>query len=161
MVAGRETTPAGGGGMHNELDSMGPIDYMVVEFSAGGPTGEALPLLVELVDRGLIRILDLAFVTKEQDGSVRGLAIADLDADGKQDLAVFEGASSGLLGQDDIDDSGAALEPGRIGAVLVYENVWAAPFATAMRHAGAQLVASGRIPVQGILAALDAAEARR
>jgi len=161
MVVGRETTPAGGAGMNNELDSMGPIDYLVVEFPAGGPTGEAFPLLVDLVDRGLIRILDLAFVAKEQDGSVRGLSIADLDKDAKQNLAVFEGASSGLLGQDDFEESGAALEPGRSGAILVYENVWAAPFATAMRHAGTQLVSTGRIPVQGILAALDAAEAGR
>ena len=105
--------------MNNQLDTMGPIDYLVVEFPVGGPTGEAFPLLVDLVDRGLIRILDLAFVTKEQDGSVRGLSIADLYEVAKQDLAAFEGASSRLLGQDDFVESGAALEPGRSGAILV------------------------------------------
>jgi hypothetical protein len=121
-------------------------------------TGEGLPLLVDLVDRGIIRLLDLTFVKKEVDGFVRGVTIADLDEDGKLDLAVFEGASSGLLGQDDIDEASGALEPGSSAALLIYENTWAAPLATALRRGGAQLVAGGRIPVQAILAALDAAE---
>jgi hypothetical protein len=121
-------------------------------------TGEGLPLLVDLVDRGIIRLLDLTFVKKELDGSVRGVTIADLDEDGKLDLAVFEGASSGLLGQDDIEEASGALEPGSSAALLIYENTWAAPLATALRRGGAQLVAGGRIPVQAILAALDAAE---
>ncbi|KJY24574.1 DUF6325 family protein, partial [Streptomyces katrae] len=81
---------------------MGPIDYLVVEFPGNRMTGEGFPLLVDLVDRGLIRILDLVFIRKDQDGSVAALEIADLDADGELDLAVFEGASSGLLGQDDL-----------------------------------------------------------
>lgn len=142
----------------NDLEEMGPVDYLVIEFPGSRMTGEGLPLLVDLVDRGIIRLLDLSFVKKELDGSVRGVTIADLDEDGKLDLAVFEGASSGLLGQDDIDEASGALEPGSSAALLIYENTWAAPLATALRRGGAQLVAGGRIPVQAILAALDAAE---
>jgi Family of unknown function (DUF6325) len=145
--------------MTEDLDQMGPIDYLVVEFPGSRMTGEGLPLLVDLVDRGIIRILDLVFVKKELDGSTRGVAIADLDQDGKLDLAVFEGASSGLLGQDDIEEAGGVLEPGSSAGILVYENVWAAPLARALRRGGGQLVAYGRIPVQALLAALDAAEA--
>ncbi|MFE9996748.1 DUF6325 family protein [Streptomyces avermitilis] len=147
--------------MSDESVEMGPIDYLVVEFPGNRMTGEGFPLLVDLVDRGIIRILDLMFVGKEKDGSVVGLEIADLTGDGALDLAVFEGASSGLLGQDDIEEAGAALEPGNSAGILVYENLWAAPFATALRRGGAQLVASGRIPVPAILAALDATDADR
>jgi hypothetical protein len=142
----------------DELDEMGPIDYLVVEFPGSRMTGEGLPLLVDLVDRGIIRVLDLVFVKKELDGSVKGLALADLDSDGQLDLAVFEGASSGLLGREDLDDAGSVLEPGSSAGLLVYENRWAAPFAKALRKGGGQLVASGRIPVQAVLAALDATE---
>ena len=146
--------------MADDLEQMGPIDYLVVEFPGSRMTGEGLPLLVDLVDRGIIRILDLMFVKKELDGSMKGMAITDLDHDGTLDLAVFEGASSGLLDEDDIADAGGVLDPGSSAGILVYENVWAAPFATALRRSGAQLVASGRIPVQALLAAIDAAEAR-
>ena len=142
----------------DDLEDMGPIDYLVVEFPGSRMTGEGLPLLVDLVDRGIIRILDLVFVKKELDGSVRGMAIADFDKDGQLDLAVFEGASSGLLAQDDLDEAGGVLEPGSSAGLLVYENRWAAPFASALRRGGAQVVASGRIPVQDVLAALDATE---
>ena len=145
--------------MSTVLDETGPIDYMVVEFPGSRMTGEGLPLLVDLVDRGIIRILDLVFVKRELDGSVTAVEITDFDQDGQLDLAVFQGASSGLLGQDDVEEAAAAIEPGSSAGVLVYENVWAAPFAAALRRGGAQLVASGRIPVQAILAALDAAEA--
>jgi Family of unknown function (DUF6325) len=145
------------GGM--DIDEMGPVDYLVVEFPGNKMTGEGLPLLVDLVDRGIIRIIDLVFVQKKLDGSVAGIALADLDKDGKLDLAVFEGASSGLLGPDDLEEAGTALQPGSSAALLVYENLWAAPLAVALRRGGAQLVASGRIPVQALLAALDAAEA--
>jgi hypothetical protein len=110
------------------------------------------------VDRGIIRILDFVFVKKELDGSVRGVAIADLDKDGQLDLAVFEGASSGLLAQEDLVEAGGVLEPGSSAGLLVYENRWAAPFASALRRGGGQVVASGRIPVQDVLAALDATE---
>jgi hypothetical protein len=145
--------------MTDELDTMGPIDYLVVEFPGNRMTGEGLPLLVDLVDRGIIRILDLLFIRKELDGSVSGLTIADLDSDGKLDLMVFEGASSGLLGKDDVEDAASVIEPGSSAGILVYENVWAAPFAVAVRRGGGQLVASGRIPVQALLAQLDAAAA--
>jgi len=145
----------------DEFIEMGPIDYVVVEFPGNRMTGEGFPLLVDLVDRGLIRILDLMFVRKELDGSVVGLEIADLTGDGALDLAVFEGASSGLLGQDDIEEAAAALEPGNAAGILIYENLWAAPFATALRRGGAQLVASGRIPVPDVVAALDATESGR
>jgi hypothetical protein len=143
---------------HGDLEDMGPIDYLVVEFPGSRMTGDGLPLLVDLVDRGIIRILDLVFVKKELDGSVRGLALADLDKDGKLDLAVFEGASSGLLDHEDLDQAGGVLQPGSSAGLLVYENRWAAPFAKALRRGGGQLVASGRIPVQAVLAALDATE---
>ncbi len=143
----------------DELDHMGPVDYLVVEWPGQQPTGEAAPLLVDLVDRGLIRILDLAFIAKGEDGSVAGVEISDL-GEQVEEMKVFEGASSGLLSDDDISEAGEALEAGTSAALLVYENRWAAPFAAAVRRSGGQLVASGRIPVQAILAALDAAEAK-
>lgn len=136
---------------------MGPIDYLLVEWPGRQPNGEVAPHLVDLVDRGLIRILDLAFVTKDEDGSVAGLELADL-GDGAAELEVFEGASSGLLTDDDLTEAAAALEPGTAAALLVFENTWAAPFVAAVRRSGGQLVASGRIPVDDVLAALDAAE---
>ena len=145
--------------MGDDFDEMGPIDYLVVEFPGNRMTGKALPLLVDLVDRGLIRILDLVFVRKELDGSVSGLAVTDLDGDGELDPAVFQGASSGLLAPDDVAEAAAVLEPGSSAGILVYENVWAAPFAAELRRSGGQLVASGRIPVQALLAALEAADA--
>jgi hypothetical protein len=134
---------------------VGPIDYLVVEFPGNKMTGEGLPLLVDLADRGIIRILDLVFIRKETDGSVVGLSLTDLGEDG-MDLTVFEGASSGLLGDDDVAEAAKAVTPGSSAGVLVYENTWAAPFAAALRRGGAQLVASGRIPINAILAALDA-----
>jgi hypothetical protein len=141
-----------------DLDQSGPIDYIVVEFPGSRMNGEAFPILVDLADRGIIRILDLAFISKREDGSIVGLSLADIDGDGDLDLTVFEGASSGLLDSGDLDDAGSVLEPGSSAGVLVYENTWAAPFATAVRRGGGQLVASGRIPVQAVLAALDAVE---
>jgi len=145
--------------MTDDLDEMGPIDYIVVEFPGSKMNGEAFPHLIDLVDRGIVRILDLVFVTKELDGSVKGIAIADFDDDGELDLAVFEGASSGLISDDDIQEAGGILEPGSSAGILVYENVWAGPFAAAVRRGGGQLVASGRIPIQAMLAALEAADA--
>jgi uncharacterized membrane protein len=145
--------------MTDDLDEMGPIDYIVVEFPGSKMNGEAFPHLVDLVDRGIVRILDLVFVSKDLDGSVKGIAIADFDDDGELDLAVFEGASSGLISDDDIQEAGGILEPGSSAGILVYENVWAGPFAAAVRRGGGQLVASGRIPIQAMLAALEAADA--
>ncbi len=144
--------------MTDDVAEMGPIDYLVVEFPGSRMTGEGFPLLVDLVDRGLIKILDLVFVKKEEDGAVVAMQIADLDGDGQLDLAVFEGASSGLIGEDDLAEAGGVLEPGSSAGILVYENVWAGPFAAALRRGGGQLVASGRIPVQALLAAVDAAD---
>jgi hypothetical protein len=137
---------------------MGPVDYLVIEWPGRQPSGEAMPYLIDLVDRGLIRILDLAFITKAEDGSVTRAEIADL-GEQEQELAVFVGVESGLLSDEDADEAAAALEPGTSAALLVYENRWAAPFATAVRRGGGQLVASGRIPVQALISALDAAEA--
>jgi hypothetical protein len=142
----------------SDLNEMGPIDYILVEWPGRQPNGEVAPHLVELVERGLIRILDLAFIAKGEDGSIAGLEIADVGGD-VAELAIFEGAASGLLSDDDISEAGGALEPGTSAALLVFENTWAAPFAGAVRASGGQLVASGRIPVQAVLAALDAAEA--
>lgn len=145
--------------MSTDLYETGPIDYLVVEFPGSRMTGEGLPLLVDLVNSGTIRLLDLVFVQRKLDGSITAVEIADFDNDGELDLAVFEGASSGLLGQDDVDEAGSAIEPGSSAGIIVYENAWAAPFATALRRGGAQVVASGRIPVEAVIEAIDAAEA--
>jgi hypothetical protein len=141
-----------------DVNEMGPIDYLLVEWPGRQPTGEVAPHLFALVDRGLIRILDLVFLSKADDGSVARLEIADL-GDEVAAFADFEGASSGVLSEDDTAEAGNALEAGTSAALLVYENRWAAPFASAVRRSGGQLVATGRIPIQGMLAALDAADA--
>lgn len=141
--------------MSEEIDEMGPVDYLVLEWTDTQPTGEAIPYLVDLVDSGLIRILDLAFITKDADGTVAEIDFTDL---GDGDFAIFEGVSTGLLGEDDHAEAAAALEHGASAAILVYENRWAAPFASALRRSGGQLVASGRIPVQALLETLDATE---
>jgi len=142
-----------------QLEEMGPIDYIVLEWDGDQPvTGEVMALLLDLVDRGVIRILDIAFLVKAEDGSVAALDFAEL-AQKSEGLAAFEGASSGLLGLDDLEEAATALEPGTVAGVLVWENRWAAPVAAALRRSGGQLVASGRIPVQAILASLDASEA--
>lgn len=139
-----------------DIDHLGPIDYLVVEFPADRqPDGSAMPLLLDLVDQGIIRVLDLGFIRREEDGTVVGVDIADLGLTGDLDITLFASAASGLLGDDDLTEAGAALEPGCSAAVLVYENTWAAPFARALRLSGAQLVANGRIPTQALLAALD------
>ncbi|HEX6419818.1 MAG TPA: DUF6325 family protein [Acidimicrobiales bacterium] len=143
-----------------DLDELGPIDYAVIEFPADRrPDGSALPLLRDLVDRGVIRVLDLAFVRKDADGAVAGVDVADVGLTGDLDVTLFAHASSGLVDSDDLEEAAAVLEPGCAAAVLVYENTWAAPFARALRRNGAQLVAGGRIPVQAILAKLDALDA--
>jgi hypothetical protein len=143
-----------------DLDELGPIDFVVVEFPADRrPDGSALPLLRDLVDRGVVRVLDLAFVRKDADGAVAGIDVADVGLTGDLDVSLFAEASSGLLDGGDLAEAGAVLEPGCSAAVLVYENTWAAPFARALRRNGAQLVAGGRIPVQAILAKLDALDA--
>ena len=141
--------------MADEIE-FGPIGYLIVEWPPGTqPTGEGLGILTDLTERGLIRVLDLAFVQKGDDGKVSGLALMDLDSDGELDLVQFEGASSGLLSQGDYDEAGEALEAGASAAILLYENRWARPFANALRSSGAQLVASGFIPLADLV---DAAE---
>jgi dihydroorotase-like cyclic amidohydrolase len=132
---------------------MGPVDYIVLEWPRQQPTGEAIPLILDLVDKGIIRILDIAALAKDSDGTVATLELGEL-AGGEG----FEGASSGLIGDDDLEEAAAVLEPGTMAAVLIWENLWAAPVATALRRSGGQLVASGRIPIQAILATLDALE---
>jgi hypothetical protein len=138
----------------DDFDVMGPIDYIVVEFPHRQKPGEGLPIFVDLVENGTIRVLDLAFVRKEDDGNVRRLALTDLGPE----LAVFEGASAGYIEEDDVKSVGDMIEADSTAAVLIYENRWAAPLARAMRRGGGQLAASGRLSVQGILAALDETE---
>ena len=136
-----------------QLQEMGQIDYVVLEWPGRQPQGEAAPLIMDLHDRGIIRILDIALMVKGEDGSIATASMDDAA------FSEFEGASTGLLGDDDLAEAAAVLEPGTSAAVLVWENRWAAPVATALRRSGGQLVASGRIPVQAILAALDSVEA--
>jgi len=141
-----------------QSNEIGPIDYLLVEWPGKQPNGEVAPHLVDLVDRGLIRILDLVFVAKDEDGNVAAIELADLGGE-VAELAIFEGASSGLLDDEDVAEAGGVLQPGTSAALLVFENSWAAPFVAAVRNSGGELVASGRIPAEDILAALDAAEA--
>ena len=131
---------------------LGPIDYLVIEMPEANADGSALAELVSLTDRGLIRILDLAFLRKDADGTLEVLDLSVLGAS----YAVFEGASSGMLGDDDFDEVAPALAPGVIAAVLLYENTWAAPLATALRRNGAELIAGGRVPINALLAAIEA-----
>jgi hypothetical protein len=142
--------------MAEQNDVMGPVGYLIVEFPESKMTGEGLHILVDLVERGLIRVIDLMFVMKDMDGTVRGLNLGDLDHDGETDLAVFEGAASGVLSDEDIAEGGGVLEPGASGAVLIYENRWAAPLTAAIRRGGGQLVAAGFIPQDDLVASLDA-----
>lgn len=141
--------------MSHEVPDVGPIDYLVVEFPGSRMTGEGLPLLVDLVDRGVIQILDLVFVRKELDGSVVVCEVADLDGDGELDLVVFDGVSSGMLGADDLDAAAGMLSPGDSAGVLIYENTWAAPFVGALRRSGAELISAGRIPAAVLLESLE------
>ena len=143
--------------MAEDIQEMGPIDYVVLEWPNGQPTGEAAPLIIDAHAKGIIRILDVAFLAKDETGAVASVEVGTLNGDGG--LSDFEGASTGLIGQDELDDAAAVLEPGTLAAVLVWENRWAAPIASAIRRSGGQLVAAGHIPVQAILAQLDALEA--
>lgn len=140
--------------MTDVIDEIGPIDYLVVEYSRE-PDGSALPALIDLVERGIIRVLDVAFVKRGQDESYAVATLDDLVASGVEGFDVFDGAATGMLEDSDLEQVAAVLNPGTFGAILVYENSWAAPFAVALRRAGAQLVAGGHIPVQSIVAALE------
>ncbi len=144
--------------MASETEAMGPISYLVVEFPGNKMTGEGFPLLVDLVDRGIIRILDLVFVTRDTDGSVRAIDLRDIDHDGQVDLTVFEGASSGLLDESDLADAAPVIEPGSSAGILIFENRWATQFTQALRRGGAQLVAAGYITQDDVAASLDATD---
>ena len=144
--------------MTDDVETMGPISYLIVEFPGNKMTGAGFAALVDLVDRGLIRILDLEFVTCRADGSVGAVQLRDLDTDGQFDLTVFEGVSSGLLDQSDYDDAAKALDPGSSAGILIFENRWAATFVAALRQGGAELVAAGYIPLADVAASLDATE---
>jgi hypothetical protein len=142
-----------------EIQELGPIDIVVIGYGADAPmTGEAAPLLLDLVQRGIIRVLDCLFVAKEADGTFAGFEAQGLTADRVGDFAIFEGASSGLLGDEDVAAAAEGMEPGEAAVILIYENTWAAPFASAVRRNGGRLLAADRIPVQEFIAALDAAE---
>lgn len=141
-----------------DIDELGPIDYVLIEWADREPTGEALPVLIDLVERGIVRVLDIALFAKGEDGDVVAIDLGEAPERASA-LADFQGASSGVLSDDDIADAAAAVSPGALAALLVYENSWAGPFAGAVRRSGGQLVADGRIHVQAFLAALEAAEA--
>ena len=153
MSAGTEAAPSA------DIE-LGPVDIIVIGFPADAPmTGEAVPLLVDLVERGIIRVFDVLFVTKEADGTFAGFDATELTDKGVGDFQVFEGASSGLLGDDDLAAAADAIEPGTSAVLIVYENRWAGPFAAAVRRNGGTVLANTRIGVEDLVAALDAAEA--
>jgi hypothetical protein len=143
-----------------DIEDLGPIDIVVIGYPAGAPmTGEAATIMVDLVDRGIIRVLDATIVIAEGDGKFSGISIEDMDDERIGEFAVFQGATSGLVGDDDLGQVASAMEPGEAAVVIVYENRWAAPFAAAVRRNGGRLIASERVTVQDLVDALDALEA--
>jgi hypothetical protein len=147
--------------MSINVDELGPIDWIVVEFPEPKLTGEVAPILKDLVDRDLIRVLDLMFLTKDEEGGFEVFEATDMDDSDIGELRAYETELAMLLSEQDVIDLVETIEPGSFAAVLVWENLWAAPFGSAVRRAGGQLAASGRIPVQAMIAAAeaDAAEA--
>jgi hypothetical protein len=141
-----------------EVDELGPVDWIVVEFPGSKFNGQIAPALLDLVERDLIRVLDLLVLKKDDGGSLEAFELSDLDQGEVGDLRTYEAELAMLLSEEDVTSLGAAIEPGSSAAVLVWENTWAAPFASAVRRAGGQLVASGRIPTQALLAAIEADE---
>ena len=141
------------------LDELGPVDYLIVEFPAGAQnfTGEGAIELVRLHDAGIIRVMDILILQKGEDGTVMAQELGDVNQ--LDDLSRLETQLVQTLSEADVEHLAAAMEPGSVAGVLVYENLWAAPFASAMRHAGGQLIANGRIPVQALIAAIAADEA--
>ena len=141
------------------LDELGPIDYVVVEFPAGAAnfTGEMASELVKLVDAGTIRVVDILILTKNDDGTVDAMELSDIEELGE--LQALEADLAELLAADDVVNLAAAMDPGSTAGVLIYENLWAAPFASAARRSGGQLIANGRIPIQAIIASIEADEA--
>ncbi|QQZ14613.1 MULTISPECIES: DUF6325 family protein [Rhodococcus] len=144
--------------MTEEIDELGPVDWIVVEFPGSKFNGEIAPALGDLVERGIVRVLDLLLLKKDMDGSLEAYELSDLDDSEIGELRSYETELAMLLSEDDVDAVAAAIDPGSTAAVLVWENTWAAPFASATRRAGGQLVASGRIPVQALLAAIESDE---
>ena len=140
------------------LDELGPVDWIVVEFPGSRFKGEIAPALTELEERGIVRVLDLLVIRKDVDGRLDFFEVADLDESEVGGLRAFETAVATLLSEEDVEAVAEAVEPGSTAALLVWENSWAAPFASAVRRAGGQLAASGRIPVQALLAAIEADE---
>ena len=145
--------------MEAHSDELGPIDIVVIGYPADAPmTGEAVPILLDLIERRIIRVLDVMFVMQGEDGTFAGFEAVGLDEKGVGDLAIFEGASSGLLGDDDVATAAETLEPGSAAVMIVYENRWAGPFVAAVRRNGGVLLDNQRIPAADLLAALDAVE---
>ena len=142
-----------------DLDSLGPVDYIVVEFPAGASnfTGEMTEELVRLVNAGTIRLIDVLILVKDEDGSVEAMELSDLDDLGE--LQALEAKLAELLAEEDVVHLAAAMEPGSTAGVLIWENLWAAPFASAARRSGGQLIANGRIPIQAIIASIEADDA--
>jgi hypothetical protein len=138
------------------LDELGPVDWIVVEFPGSRFRGEIAPILDDLTERGTIRVLDLLLIRKAEDGALDFFELSDLDEDEMGSLRAYETELATLLSEDDVIAAAAAVEPGSTAALLVWENRWAAPFGSAVRRAGGQLVANGRIPVQALLAAAEA-----
>jgi hypothetical protein len=138
---------------------VGPIDYLAVEFPGAKLNGDGLRALVDLVDRGIIRILDLRVAVVDANGDITAMEITDLDGDGTLDLSVFVGARSGLLDDDDLQQSASLVQPGNAVGLLLYENTWAGPFVAALRRADADVIASGRIPAADVISMLDELEA--
>jgi hypothetical protein len=138
-----------------DLDELGPVDWIVVEFPGSKFNGEIAPALTDLVERDLVRVLDLLVLKKDLDGSVEAFELSDLDAGEVGALHSLDEGIAELLSDSDVEAVAAALEPGSSAALLVWENTWAAPFGAAVRHSGGQLVAGGRVPTQAILAALE------
>ena len=138
------------------IEELGPVDYVVVEFPPGAShfTGEMAEQLRALVDAGTIRVLDVLILAKDADGTVEALEIDDLDS--LDDLRAIEAGLATILAEEDVEHLAAAMEPGTVAGVLVWENRWAAPFAAAARRSGGQLIANGRIPIQAIIASLEA-----
>ncbi len=137
-------------------DDLVPVDYIILEFDRLEPTGEGLQIIIDLVDRGIIRVLDLAIVKINDDGTVVGLTAEDMSSDGIASMELFIGASSGLLGQSDFDEVASVLSPGATGVAIVYANTWAGPFVRNVLDRGGRLVSSGRVSVQDLLDAVGA-----
>jgi len=144
-----------------DVDELGPVDYIVVEFPADKAdfSGAMATELSALIKRDVIRVLDMLILKKDVDGTVEAFESHDFGDSDLAELLELETELAMLLAADDVEAIGAALEPGSVAAVLIWENVWAAPFGAAARQSGGQLVASGRIPIQAIAAAVEADEA--